>query len=108
ERVEIEKLAGALNGGRVQASGGLAYKGGVHDVDVKIEARGVSLDFPEGLQTLSHTDLRLHSVEDDLVRLDGTVTIEDGSYRERLDVGSEALTFLNGSDAFDFVEEPDP
>ncbi|MCB1022325.1 MAG: translocation/assembly module TamB domain-containing protein, partial [Acidobacteria bacterium] len=108
ERLEIEQLEGSLNGGRMKATGGLAYKDGIHDVDLNLSAQGVFLDFPEGLRTLSNTDLQFHSVEDNLVRLDGKISIEDGSYRERLDVGSEVMTFLNGSGALDFVEEPDP
>ena len=108
ERIEIERLEGALNGGQLQASGGMAYAGGLHDVDVKIDATGVFLDFPEGLRTLSNTDLRFHSVEDNLVRLDGAVTIEDGSFRERLDLESQVLTFFTGSSGMDFAEEPDP
>ncbi|MEZ5363611.1 MAG: translocation/assembly module TamB domain-containing protein [Bryobacterales bacterium] len=108
ERLEIEQLEGSLNGGRLKATGGLAYKDGIHDVDVEISAQGVFLDFPEGMRTLSDTDLQFHSVEDNLVRLDGKVSIEDGSFRERLDVESQVMTFLNGGGALDFVQEPDP
>ncbi len=108
ERVEIEKLTGKLNGGDLAVNGGLVYKDGPRDVDVKIKAQGVFLDFPEGMRTLSNTDLRFHSIEDDLVRLDGGITIEDGSFRERLDLQSQVLTFFSGGSAMSFDQEPDP
>ena len=108
QRLEIERLEGALNGGTFQASGGLQYTEGIRDVDVKIDAQGIFMDFPEDLRTLSNADLRFHSVENELVRLDGTLTIEDGSFTERLDIESQVMTFLNSTDALDFVDEPHP
>ena len=105
--MEIETFQGALNGGSLTARGGLSLADGVRDVDVSVTANDVFMDFPEGLRTLSNVDLRFHDAPDNLLRLDGKVTIADGSFRERIDIGADVLQFL-GSSGMSFAEEPSP
>ncbi len=109
ERIRIERFDGELNGGAMEASGGLSYAGGeIGDVDLKFSASELFFDFPEGLRTLSRVDLRLDSGEDRLLTLGGRIDIEDGSMRQRLDLQSEALTFLSSPAGLELSEEPDP
>lgn len=107
ERVEIETLTAAMNGGRLQAEGGLSLGEEIRDVDINVSANEVYMDFPEGLQTVSNADLRFHDAPDNLLRLDGQVVIQDGSFRDRVDIGSDVLSLLGGG-GLDFAEEPDP
>ncbi len=107
DRVEIETLTAALNGGRLEIGGGLSLADGIRDVDINISAKEVYLDFPEGLQTVSNADLRFHDAPNNLLRLDGKVVIQDGSFRERVDLGSDVLSMLGGR-GLSFAEEPDP
>jgi len=107
ERVEIETLTAVVNGGRFQASGGLSLTDGISNVDIKLDGTEIYLDFPEGLQTVSNVDLRFHDAPDNLLRLDGSVRIEDGSFRDRVDLTRDVLSLLGGS-GLDFAEEPDP
>ena len=107
DRIDIETFTAAMNGGRLQVEGGLSLENDISDIDVKVSAKEVYLDFPEGLQTVSNADLRFHDAADNLLRLDGSVVIKDGSFRDRVDIGSDVLSMLGGS-GLDFAEEPDP
>ncbi|MBI1353335.1 MAG: BamA/TamA family outer membrane protein [Acidobacteria bacterium] len=107
ERLEIETMQAALNGGTFSAKGGLSLADGIRDVDVSVSANEIFLDFPEGLRTLSTANLRFHDAPDNLLRLDGSVKVEDGSFRDRVDIGADILELL-GSDGMSFAQEPDP
>ncbi|MBK9167002.1 MAG: translocation/assembly module TamB domain-containing protein [Bryobacterales bacterium] len=107
DRLTVSRLTGELNGGRLEGSGGLAYRDSlVQDADVQINARQVFLNLPEGLQTLSDIDLRFSSQEDRLV-IGGSVTIADGSYREPILITGELLRALQGGN-LTFTDEPNP
>ncbi len=108
DRAEIETLMGSVNGGILAGSGRAALRGGeIHDIDLEFGAWDVFLDFPPGLRTLSQVEMSFAENEDNFLLLGGEVRIQDGSFRERLDIQSQVLTFLQSA-GLDFAEEPDP
>ncbi len=85
-KVEIERLAADLNGGRVRASGSFEIEGSKPaNVNLELTARNVFLDYPSGFQTLSTSNLTLKSAGRNLL-LGGSVIVQDGSYREPYDI----------------------
>ena len=107
-RAEIETLLGSVNGGILAGSGGATLRDGeIHDLDLEFGSWDVFLDFPEGLRTLSQVELSFAENEDRFLVLGGEALIQDGSFRERLDIQSQVLTFLQSA-GLDFAEEPDP
>ncbi len=85
-KVVLEDLSGNVNGGRLSAKGSFAVRDGRPvDVDLALTGRSIFLDYPQGLQTASTSNLTLKSSGRDLL-LAGRVNILDGSYRETLDL----------------------
>ena len=70
-------------------------------------ASSVYLDFPAGLRTLSDLDLRLRPQQDQLL-LGGTVTIEEGSYTELLDLQNLLQRYLQSRGGVQLAEERTP
>jgi len=102
----IREFNGNMNGGSLAASGSAAFVGGVLSPNLKINARGVFLDFPEGLQTVSDADLTIRSAGD-LVNVGGLIAIQQGSYTDQLNVEQELLGMVGAADAV-AVSERDP
>jgi outer membrane protein assembly complex protein YaeT len=102
-RVEIERLQAELNGGRLTGSGGADLSDGVSP-DLRITANDVYLDFPEGLQTRSTTDLRLSASGGNLL-LSGSVLIHEGAYTEPLDLQTAFEGYLGSGGGVELVEE---
>ncbi|MBN2317625.1 MAG: translocation/assembly module TamB domain-containing protein [Acidobacteria bacterium] len=101
--VEIVESTGALNGGRFNAMGSVAYEmGSIKNVNLSLDVDNLDMNFPKGLRTLS--DSRIQVLQrDELILVEGKVTITDGSYRENLDLAG----FL-GSGGMQFVEDRNP
>jgi outer membrane protein assembly complex protein YaeT len=88
KKVVIDNFSGLLNGGRVRASGSFSINDGrPENVDLSLTGRNVFLDYPRGLQTVSGARLTLKSSGRNLL-LGGTLTIQDGSYREGFDIAT--------------------
>jgi outer membrane protein assembly complex protein YaeT len=85
KKVVIDSFSGLLNGGRVQASGSFTIDDGrPANVDLALDGRNVFVDFG-GFQTVSGARLTLKSSGRNLL-LGGAVTVQDGSYRQGLDI----------------------
>ncbi len=94
ERLEIQRLEGALNGGTIRGSGGVGYSAaGLEDVSVDLEADEVLLDFPEGVRTLSRGSLRLRSQDEGFV-LGGRLEVLEGFHRETISLEGELFRYL--------------
>lgn len=88
DSLELTRLEGDVNGGRVQASGRISKNAsGRADVDLALNATNVYFDYPAGLKTASTAKLSLKN-EGDLLVIRGDVRILDGGYREAFTVAS--------------------
>jgi outer membrane protein assembly complex protein YaeT len=106
--LSIERLKGRLNGGSLEAAGGLKVAGGgITDVDIKASARDVFLDFPAGLRSALDADLAIQS-QNALIVVGGSAQILEGAYRESLDLQGEVLRFLRSDQTLNLGGEPDP
>lgn len=108
-RAEIQRFSGSVNGGSLEVSGGFGYEGGEPtDVDLAVKVDGVFLEIPDGLRTVSNTDLTIRS-EDDTIVIAGNVDVEEGVYREPVEFDVLLLDLLRSSGGVtDFVSEPNP
>jgi translocation and assembly module TamB len=87
----LEDVKGSLAGGRVAATGTLAFAGGrLRSFDVRPKGEDLSVRWPEGLRSLIDADLRLFGDE---VRsfATGTIDVKQAVYSRRYDVASELL-----------------
>jgi outer membrane protein assembly complex protein YaeT len=104
KRAEITRLSGQLNGGRLSGSGAADLgEGGVANFDVALKAEDVFLEIPEGLETRSSADLRLHGTGTDLV-VDGAIRVVDGSFTQDVNLDEQVLAFArpgSGAEALD-------
>jgi len=90
-RLEISRFEGNVGGGRISASGGLAYRPAIH-FDLGLAADNVRLRYPEGIRTLFSSKLALTgSTEQSL--LAGQVNIEHVSFTPDFDLFSFASQF---------------
>ncbi len=102
----IRELNANMNGGSLTASGSAIVENGVVKPSLDLVGRGVFLDFPEGLQTVSDADVNVRSAGD-FVTVGGRVQILQGSYTDQLNL-EESLLGLVGSDDVETVSERDP
>ena len=103
-RLDIVEGRGVLNGGQLGASGFLSYASGeIKDIDLSLAVERMFLDFPQGLRTVSDTNLRITQSNDQIL-LGGKVSIAEGAFREPLDIGQ----ILGSNEGAAFVEERDP
>ena len=89
-RLEIRKLEGLLNGGRIRGSGGAAFRGkqaGV--VSVELSGQDIFLEYPRGVRSSSNLNLQVRNVGQEIV-IGGDVEIREGSYVEPFDFMSAA------------------
>lgn len=109
DRLKIEELAGDLNGGTIKGEGSVAYPGlEVTDVNLTLASRGVFLDYPAGLQTVSATDLQVQSGDGGLITVSGQARIQDGVYTEPIELDRFLLEYMRSGDTLSFVEQRDP
>ena len=108
EEITIERFQGILNGGDLEVSGRLRLGEGL-EILARPEPRSrghVFLEPVEGLRTAARFDLRFVASEDRNTLL-GEFVIEDGSYRENVDLESRLGTFLRDTRPV-LVEQPNP
>lgn len=96
DEANLIRFAGELNGGTVEASGSVRFPEGViRDPDLRLEAKNVYLDFPEGLRTVSEAKIRLAPSGDRRFLLAGDVEVQEGLYREPVTIEGGLLQFMN-------------
>ncbi len=107
-RLTIARLDGGLNGGTLTGSGGLSYANGEPvDVNLKIQAKDVYLDYPQNLKTVSNGEITLQSQADRYV-LGGRINITEGSYTDQLNLDQGLASYLNKSSELDLTQERNP
>ncbi len=107
DEIRIERFSGVLNGGDLEASGAVRLGEALLILpDVRFQASDVFLEPVEGLRTAARFDLRLTAAED-RTTLAGDFIIEDGSYRQNVDLDAQLGTFLRDTRPV-LIDEPDP
>ncbi len=108
EEARIVRFGGELNGGTLEAAGGLRFVDGkVEKPDLRVTAKNVYLDYPTGLRTISGADLRLEERGTQGFVLGGNLTVEEGVFREPVTLEGGLLAALN-QPAADVPAERDP
>jgi outer membrane protein assembly complex protein YaeT len=84
DRLTITRFTSSLNGGTLDATGGISYRdGALRDAGITAKLAEVYIDYPQGLRTLSSGDIYLKSREENLV-LGGRIHILEGSYTDEI------------------------
>ncbi len=108
-RVTISQLTGDLNGGKLQASGGLTYQPpGLRDVSVQVKATDFFMEYPEGLRTGATADLKLTSPEENKLLLSGRLAVHEGAYTRSVGIWSELLGQFQKQQEVQLVQKPSP
>ena len=109
----LTSLAGSINGGSLSAEGNAEFgTDGRIDARLSTAIRAMALEFPAGLRSEVDADLQLAAAPapgQDLPagRIEGTVTILRGSYREPLAVVTGLLANLRAAGVAAAAERPD-
>ena len=105
DQLTIARLEGSMNGGTIAGKGTLGYSGDALQANLNLSAKDVYLSFPQGLKTVSDTELTLRNVGEALV-LGGQVQVVEGSYTDRVDLGTGLLGYIrSGQTGIDTNEE---
>ncbi|MFB3903132.1 MAG: translocation/assembly module TamB domain-containing protein [Acidobacteriota bacterium] len=108
-RLGISQLTGDINGGQLQANGGLTYvPPGVRDASIEAKASDFFLEYPEGLRTGLSADLKLTSPEENRLLLSGRVAVHEGAYTRSVGIWTELLGQLQKEQEVQLVQEPAP
>ncbi len=108
DKISIEKFTGILNGGDFEASGDIGIGEDFAILpDLEVKASEMFLEPIQGLRTATHFDLKFTSPEKDRNLLTGDFVIEEGSYRENLDLQAQLGTFLRSTNPV-LIGEPNP
>lgn len=108
DRVQIAQFRGTLNGGALEAAGGLRLVGATpRDVNISINANELYLEYPLELRTVSNAVLQLQSVGE-LLRLSGAVLVQEGSYTEDLNFDENILRALRSDPELQLTQERNP
>ncbi len=106
--ITLDSLSGNLNGGKLAGSGTVGYQGSqIGDVNLDFSADNVFMDFPEGLRTLSKSNIQLRSSEDSII-VGGKVQVEEGAYTNPIELNRFLFDYVKGSSVPAFVTDPDP
>ncbi len=91
-RIAVEGLKGLANGGAIEIQGALTHRGFTLDGgELTMTARGVAIEYPEGLRSLVNGDLVLTAAGQGDPVVTGEITIERGAYRRNLSLTRELL-----------------
>ncbi len=97
QEIQTGDIHGELNGGSFTANGAVKLQGQeIAQVDLKLQGKGTSWNIPAGLETVNDLELRLTGSPSKLA-VTGTVTIQNGSYREALVLERGLLSALSPS-----------
>ncbi len=90
-QIRLRDVAASVNGGTIQADGGLDYRGlSITGGSIALHARGLALSVPEDLRTAVDADLTL-AIERGQPSLTGRVTILRGAYRKPVSLAELVL-----------------
>ena len=93
DRVVFDGLRGFANGGDVEIRGEMTHRAlTLVNGKLALNARGVGIEYPEGLRSLLDGDLVLNVAAEGDAILTGKVTIERGAYRRRLSLTQQLLS----------------
>ncbi len=96
-QIQIAQLSGTLNGGQLNGSGSfLIGSGGIQNPDVRISAKDVYMNFPEGLRSVSSFELTLKP-QDKFLLLGGDVHIQEAFFRRNVNVQTQLASYLTAS-----------
>ncbi len=85
DRLNVQKLEGLLNGGRIRGSGGASVlHGKLQTANIDLSGQDVFLEFPEGLRSSSNLRIQVRAGDSGIV-IGGEVEIREGSYLEPFD-----------------------
>ncbi len=107
-QLQVQRLAGDLNGGSFKLDGGAEYSGGeIRNIDLLAVITGVFVDWPEGLKTISDGVIAFRSREEGYL-LDGELRVLEGGYREPINLESTLLQYLRTGRPAEVDLEPNP
>ncbi|MDX2152718.1 MAG: translocation/assembly module TamB domain-containing protein [Bryobacteraceae bacterium] len=108
DRVSIDRMTAALNGGTFTGRGGFRLgRGGIQDSTLAFRAENVYAEFPEGLRTVANADMGILTAGPTMV-IDGEVHILEGSYTKTIALEEEVFRRLSGGGQLDLTEERNP
>lgn len=94
DRVDIKSFEGTVGGGKVTASGGVAYRPAVQ-FDLGMSAQGIRMLYPEGMRESIDANLHLAGTTQNAV-LGGTVNLANISFTPAFDLTSFAGQLSGG------------
>ncbi|HET9220843.1 MAG TPA: translocation/assembly module TamB domain-containing protein [Terriglobia bacterium] len=96
-RLEIKKAGGLFNGGPFEASGGTGVSGtGLQDAVFRVKAERSQLEYPEGLQSETTSELTLTGTMPNLT-LAGRVDVLNAIYQKDFKLGQELFSRITNS-----------
>ena len=97
-RLDIQKLEGLLNGGRVRGNGNAAFRKNTAPlVNIELSGQDVFFEYPRGVRSSSNLKFTIRNVESEVV-VGGDVEIREGSYVEPFNFMGMSAPNLGGAD----------
>lgn len=107
-RVTLAALDADVNGGRLTGSGGMAIAaGGLRDVNVELAARDFAFDAPLDLRSLSDSDIRITSQDDDIL-VAGQVTIQEAGLTGDINFDTGLLATIRARPPLELTPQRSP
>ncbi|MFP5235851.1 MAG: translocation/assembly module TamB domain-containing protein [Acidobacteriota bacterium] len=94
DRVDIKSFEGTVGGGKVTASGGVAYRPALR-FDLGLAAKGIRMLYPQGMREDIHANVHLAGTTENAI-LGGTVNLANISFTPAFDLTSFASQFSSG------------
>jgi outer membrane protein assembly complex protein YaeT len=92
----LTRLSGRLNGGTLSGSGELNWgEKQSNQYGLKLEGKGIFLNYPEGLETLSNIELSLSPAGKNML-LKGVIDVQGGVYQKDIDFLGRGLISTRG------------
>ena len=96
KQISIKDFRGTVNGGPMTVTGTVGYgRRGLSDLNLNVSVQDFFINFPEGLKSSSTGNLTVTSSED-LILVGGNIRVQESSYREPFEIGSQLMGFLKG------------
>jgi len=108
ERITLSSLNAELNGGSLKGSGSLTIgRGGIADVDMRLETHDVAFDAPLDLRSLTDSTIRVTERDGDFL-VNGKVTIREAGLTSDINFDTGLLATLNAPRSLDLTESRNP
>lgn len=105
KQISIKEFRGTVNGGPMTMTGTVGYgRQGLKDINLKANVQDFFIDFPQGLKSSSTGELTITTSEDDIL-VSGNIRVQESSYREQFELGSQLMSYLKGQQII--MEEPE-